>query len=135
MMYKLCPICKKKIKIGEICECQLDKKKDTHNKWQKKYYEDNKDELKLINNSKWKKLRKLTIERDGGYCQRCFKKFNIFNSDNLQVHHIKPRSEYPELVYDSKNLVTVCRRCNLELGTSEVLDFEFEARDNDFKLR
>lgn len=135
MMYKLCPTCKKKIKISEVCQCTIDKKKENHNNWQKDYYEENKEQLKLINNSRWKKLRKLIIKRDGGYCQRCFKKFNLINSENLQVHHIKPRSEYPELVYDDKNLVTICRRCNLELGTSGVLDFEFEARDSDFKLR
>ncbi|WP_338705247.1 HNH endonuclease [Priestia aryabhattai] len=46
--------------------------------------------------------------------------------DNLQAHHIKSCRDYPELAYDESNLLTVCRDCNLELGTSNKLDFTYE---------
>lgn len=36
----------------------------------------------------------------------------------LQVDHIKPRSKYPELALDPKNLQVLCRKCNLAKGNS-----------------
>ncbi|WP_430735764.1 HNH endonuclease [Metabacillus halosaccharovorans] len=57
---------------------------------------------------------------------RCYFKLNYVNISNLEVHHIKPRSKYPELEMESTNLITLCKKCNLELGTREALDFEYE---------
>ena len=135
MMFRQCKICKKKVPFNEKCECEIKENKNNHNEWFNNYYETNKEELKKINNAKWKKTRKMIINRDGGYCQRCFIKFNVFITDNLQVHHIKPRSSFPELVYTPSNLVTICKRCNLELGTQTELDFEFKPRSNDYHIR
>lgn len=134
MMYKQCPRCKKKVKMSETCDCLIKDKRHKRNEYQKKYYKENKEDIKLIKNAKWSKLRKLIIKRDGGYCQRCFIKYKMFETDNLQVHHIKPRVDHPELVYDDKNLITVCRQCNLELGTTGVLDFGYDIPDLDYKI-
>ena len=42
------------------------------------------------------------------------------NTRNLQVHHIKPRKEYPELMFEPDNLITTCKTCNLQMGTSGI---------------
>lgn len=133
-MMKQCPICKRKVPINKKCECQLDQKKQNKNKHNKKYYEENKEYIGMIKNAKWLRLRKLIIERDGGYCQRCYVKHKTFKVDDLQVHHIKPRIDFPGLVYDDKNLITICRQCNIELGTSHELDFDIEIKDIDYKI-
>ena len=43
---------------------------------------------------------------DGNACAYCGA------SDNLQAHHIKPRSLYPEEAYSLRNGVTLCRPCH-----------------------
>ncbi|WP_009968574.1 HNH endonuclease, partial [Bacillus subtilis] len=71
-------------------------------------------------------------------CQRCLIKYSIVNSSELQVHHIKPRIDYPELMFEESNLITLCKTCNLQLGTSGELDFKpninLENHNYDFKL-
>ena len=81
---------------------------------------------KLFNSTRWKKFRKSIIERDGASCQRCLIKYNIITTDNLQVHHVKPRTKYPELMFEKTNCITLCQSCNTQLGIRETLDFEFE---------
>ena len=51
--------------------------------------------------------------------------FGWHTIDNLEVHHIKSRIEFPELVYDIDNMVTVCHTCNLALGLKG-LDFKWD---------
>jgi 5-methylcytosine-specific restriction endonuclease McrA len=77
-----------------------------------------------LKTTKWTKLRKHVLARDKYLCQRCLYKYNRFNSSELQAHHIKSRKNYPELVYDERNILTLCKTCNLQLGTSDKLDFE-----------
>lgn len=134
MMLRQCKICKRKVPLNEKCECEIKDKKQKRNEYSKDYYKDNKDEINKIKNAKWSRLRKLVIERDGGYCQRCYVKYQTFTTENLQVHHIKPRIEFPELVYDDKNLITLCRQCNIELGTRHTLDFDIEIKDIDYHI-
>ena len=80
----------------------------------------------MLNSKRWKELRERTIKRDGGMCNRCWVELGIIEKSNLQVHHIKPRAEYPELMFDPDNLITVCKTCNLTLGTSGELDWEIQ---------
>ena len=77
-----------------------------------------------LKTTRWAKLRKHILKRDGYLCQRCLHKYNILNSEELQAHHIKSRKNYPELVFVQSNLLTVCKTCNLQLGTKDELDFE-----------
>lgn len=129
MKMKICSSCGKRVEITKSCTCSQ-KRKQERNEYQKEYYRKNKENLKLLTRKKWKDLRKVIINRDGGHCQRCKIKFGVIETDNLQVHHIKPRIEYPELMYDENNLICLCKTCNLQLGTSGKLDFE---QDNDNK--
>lgn len=132
---KICSRCNKKISFNEDCSCKIPQDR---NKYQRDYYEENKESLKILSTKRWRDLRKVIINRDGGYCQRCFIKYNIIESDNLQVHHVKPRIKYPELMFEETNLITLCKTCNLNLGIEEELDFEPNEKifdiDFDFKL-
>lgn len=116
---KLCS-CGKLIDFNSDCSCKKDKNR---NEYQRNYYQKNKESLKPLSTVRWKKLRTLIISRDSGVCQRCLIKFGMINTENLQVHHIKPRIEFPELMFEESNLITVCKTCNLQLGLSG-LDFE-----------
>ncbi|HDR7585519.1 hypothetical protein BW899_06695 [Bacillus mycoides] len=119
---KTCLKCRNKHDYGERCSCVYKHKK-------KALIIKGKDD-DFYTKKPWRNLREQIIERDGGYCQRCLHKYGIINSANLEVHHIKPRSKYPELQYEISNLVTVCKTCNLQLGTNGV-DWD---RNNEIKI-
>jgi 5-methylcytosine-specific restriction endonuclease McrA len=103
----------------EKCPCKKVQRKP------KAEIERNKD----LTTTKWKKFRMQIIARDGAHCKHCVAKYNLITASNLQVHHIKPRIEYPELMYEASNCVTLCRRCNTEYGTVEQLDFAFTPKE------
>lgn len=69
------------------------------------------------------------IKRDGFLCMRCFIKYNIINSEELTVHHILSRKNYPELMFEDSNLICLCSTCNKQLGTKDKLDFEWTAKE------
>lgn len=128
----LCGKCGKYYNFNEKCSCNVI---NNRNEYQKQYYRDNRDIQLPLMSRRWQKKRKYIINRDNGYCQRCFCKFRLINDQDLQVHHIKPRSKYPELMYEDDNLITLCRTCNLELGVQEQLDFTPRKNDEqDFSL-
>lgn len=81
---------------------------------------------KELTTPRWSRYRDRIIERDGGKCMSCYIKHGEYVMDNLQVHHIKPRTKYPELMYEDTNVVTMCKQCNLIIGTKEQLDFNYE---------
>jgi 5-methylcytosine-specific restriction endonuclease McrA len=56
----------------------------------------------------WMELRYKALKLYGRKCACCF-------ATNVELHvdHIKPRSKYPELELDIKNLQILCRACNL----------------------
>jgi 5-methylcytosine-specific restriction endonuclease McrA len=111
---KICGGCGKRVDYNTTCSCM--KRKRT----KKKLNETD----KLMKSARWKRKRIVIIQRDGAVCQRCLIKYNIINSENLQVHHIKPRSKYPELMLEDTNLITLCKTCNLQIGIREELDFK-----------
>lgn len=124
MHYKSCSSCRKIIKKEDTCDCQKAKRREYKNEYSKIYDEQNEDVVKPIKTARWKRLRKNIIHRDGGYCQRCLNLIGILTTDRLEVHHIKPRSKYPDLIFDPSNLITVCSTCNMAMGTSGELDFD-----------
>lgn len=63
-----------------------------------------------------KELRERLLQRDGHRCQICGTRLR---TDTLSVHHIKPRSEYPELVNDPANMTCLCRNCHLQLHIAQ----------------
>lgn len=130
-MKTICGGCGKLIPLGITCKC----KKQQRKQYAKDYAKRNPNKTKVIRSGKWKTFRKRIIERDGGHCQRCLIKYNLITTSNLEVHHIKPRDRYPELTFEETNCVTLCKTCNLQLGTQETLDFPFETEImNEFVL-
>lgn len=115
---KICPNCGKLINSDSFCECR---KKDK-NEYMKQYQQNNSGDP--IKSRRWKKFREHILERDNHLCQRCLLKYHVLNSNDLQAHHIKSRRDFPELTFDKNNVLTLCKTCNLQLGTSNKLDFE-----------
>jgi 5-methylcytosine-specific restriction endonuclease McrA len=95
---------------------------------------DERERNKELTTKRWSKFRQRIIDRDGGHCQRCLIKYNIINSDKLQVYHLKPRIKYPELMYEQTNCLTLCATCNQQLGTAEQLDFDCELSELEYEF-
>ena len=47
------------------------------------------------------------------------------NKNQLEVDHVKPRKNYPELELDIDNLQILCRDCNLRKGVKEGPEWDF----------
>lgn len=127
----ICSSCGKTHEYNSICICRAN---TNRNEYQRSYYEKNKEIQKALSSKRWKSMRSYVIHRDGGHCQRCRIKFGLINDEQLQVHHIKPRIEYPELMYEEENLITLCKTCNLQIGTAEKLDFIQVKKIQEFNL-
>ncbi len=76
----------------------------------------NNDKGSFYESPAWQSLRYETLKK---YRKCCL----CGNADKLNVDHIKPRSKYPELALDPKNLQTLCQRCNLAKSNSDSEDF------------
>lgn len=57
--------------------------------------------------ARWRKLRDLVLQRKP-LCEVCER------TPANQVHHKKPRKDYPELAYEWSNLQALCRPCHLK---------------------
>ncbi|MFJ5751655.1 HNH endonuclease [Peribacillus frigoritolerans] len=112
MIYKTCSKCRNKYEYGKKCSClnRLNKEMQAINGEVDIFY----------TTPEWRKLRKRIILRDGAHCHRCLIKYNIITASNLEPHHIVARSVNKELELEPTNLVTVCKTCNLQLGTKGV---------------
>lgn len=62
--------------------------------------------LKLENAGKIRKWSIVVKNRDSNKCVCCGE------VDNLHAHHIKSKSEYPELMYSVDNGLTLCAECH-----------------------
>lgn len=62
------------------------------------------------NSSRWKRKQKAIMKRDGYQCQLC-KRYGKAEPA-VVVHHIKHVDEYPELAYNSSNLISLCAGCH-----------------------
>jgi 5-methylcytosine-specific restriction endonuclease McrA len=51
--------------------------------------------------------RKLVLERDNYTCQKCRAK-----DIRLEVHHVKPKDQYPHLALQISNGITLCVKCH-----------------------
>jgi 5-methylcytosine-specific restriction endonuclease McrA len=65
--------------------------------------------------ARWRKLRFKILERDGYTCVACNYKGE---SRDLQVDHILPRLQFPQVQWREVNLRTLCRTCHTQIGTS-----------------
>jgi 5-methylcytosine-specific restriction endonuclease McrA len=67
------------------------------------------------NSYKYQKWRRLVMYRDGQCCQKCglyWMDNETGKSNRLHVHHIKPKSIYPELTLEVSNGITLCSDCH-----------------------
>lgn len=85
----------------------------------RKYLNTNKPcrELKRSDQSRWLKLRYQAFKLYGTKCQLCG------SLVGLQVDHIKPKSRYPHLEFDIKNLQILCVMCNRGKGAWDKTDW------------
>lgn len=74
----------------------------------KRVYKKNTKESKFRNTNAWIKKRNQIKKRDKYLCQLCLKD-NVYNYDDLQVHHIIPIAKNYDRRLDSDNLITLCR--------------------------
>ena len=73
-----------------------------------RYYRDD-NAYKLRNSRKWWATRDEAKERDHHLCLACRMIDHYANARGLEVHHIKGVRDYPELVYEVGNCVTLCQ--------------------------
>ena len=63
---------------------------------------------RICSSKEYKEFRKKVLERDNYKCVKCGK------TERLQVHHIKPRKDYPDLIMNFNNVQTLCLLCHSE---------------------
>ena len=61
--------------------------------------------------------RRAVLVRDNYTCQKCFGRKGF---TRLCPHHIKPKKEFPEFIYDVDNGITLCSSCHASLHSSGV---------------
>lgn len=127
----ICVSCGKTKSFDKECECVKERKRYAAKMTR---IEGRDEAVKFYKSAKWRKKRSSIILRDKGHCQRCKIKYGIVNGSKLEVHHIKSRHDFPELAFENKNLITLCKTCNLQLGKSNKLDFNFEHKEVEFNL-
>ena len=67
-------------------------------------------EMKFYRLADWKRKREAILRRDGYMCQKC-KRYGKQVPATV-VHHIKHADEYPELMYEDSNLISLCAACH-----------------------
>lgn len=82
-----------------------------------------------LNTEPWKKAKFKAYLVNGNFCACCGA--TPSETVRLTVDHIKPRSKYPHLKYDVRNLQVLCEDCNIAKGNWTEVDF----RNPDQKLR
>ena len=80
----------------------------------------------------WRGARKLALQRDHYVCQlrlskKCTRKANT-------VHHIKERSEHPELALVLSNLVSCCYWCHEETKKRKINEALIRARERNVRV-
>lgn len=71
----------------------------------------------------WKDLRLQVLQKYGRRCQCCGAKPEKTNKVVINVDHIKPLRNYPELALDINNLQVLCSDCNMGKGYWNTTDF------------
>lgn len=66
----------------------------------------------FYNSSAWRKLRQSVLQRDNYECQWCKAAGRVTTDAILEVDHIKPLEQFPELAMDPDNLRTLCKDCH-----------------------
>lgn len=64
--------------------------------------------------TEYRQWRKSVFERDNYTCQVCG-----VSGGELNAHHIKPFSVYPDLRFDVSNGLTLCKQCHINVHKAE----------------
>jgi 5-methylcytosine-specific restriction endonuclease McrA len=70
------------------------------------------DDVSRNHRHKLMRLKHQRYKKNGGCCELCDKPTS---EDQLEIHHILPVSERPELVASKHNIMIVCHRCHQHL--------------------
>jgi 5-methylcytosine-specific restriction endonuclease McrA len=68
---------------------------------------------------RWGKTREQIRKRDCFLCQICLRE-GIYNCDDIEVHHAIKIDDDKDLVFDSANLITLCREHHRQAGEGEI---------------
>lgn len=60
----------------------------------------------------WRAFCRLLLKWSGNKCRFCGKDGTVDAETILQVHHLKPVSEAPELLFDKTNCIVLCIDCH-----------------------
>lgn len=74
-------------------------------------------------NKKWRKLRYQAFKKYGNFCCCCGRSPSNDPTVVLHVDHIKPKSIYPNLSLDIKNLQILCADCNFAKSYTDETDW------------
>ena len=111
-MKRVCPRCGKLVDYHHNCAPPYKRK-----------YNNNDPERKIRNGIRWQRKRNEIKKRDGGIDQIAAHGLDgapYIQTRNLQVHHIIPLEERPDLAYDDDNLITVSPRTH-ELAENNII--------------
>lgn len=68
----------------------------------------------FYNSSAWKRKREEILDRDNHECIWCKEQLGKVTTDRdghiLEIDHIKPLEQFPELALEDSNLRTLCRQ-------------------------
>ena len=90
----------------------------------KKFKKQREQKQQGVLNNNWKVgvsypfVKKCVLIRDKYTCQNC----NFSEPEIMEVDHIKPKSEYPELKKDMNNLITLCPNCHRRKTNKELIE-------------
>ena len=59
---------------------------------------------------RWRKLRERRLKQDEYMCKECRRYGRTVPADT--VHHIYPAEDYPNLFWNIKNLISLCKDCH-----------------------
>lgn len=76
---------------------------------------------------RWEHLREKVLRRDGYKCRECIR-YGKHKSAEV-VHHAVPRSDFPELQWESWNLVSLCNTCHEHMHTRTTDELSAAGRD------
>ena len=82
-----------------------------------------KERVKIWFSNEYKIWRKLVFKRDNYICKKCNKRSRKGKRLELEAHHIKLFSTFPEFRFDVKNGITLCKKCHNKTKRKEK-DFE-----------
>ena len=112
-MKKICSRCGKTVEYSKTCACRNG---ITYNR------NVSEEKRKFYSSYAWRKLLNRKV-REHPYCERCWSKWEIVTTENLQEHHIKSFKDYPELRLVEDNIAVLCRVCNLQVGDKSLKDW------------